>query len=142
VVEQLRKFITEDFVYPSYHSVELLRTPPAPVASTAPAPGNETLSATQTPSGMSVGSIGAATTLTPSTTAGSSTGASIHMENQHVLHRRPGVGRTERDRGGSSGIPSRGSSSSSATYTNRSAPIISPRLATASSSSRQSARYP
>lgn len=31
VVEQLRKFITEDFVYPSYHSVELVRAPaPAP----------------------------------------------------------------------------------------------------------------
>ncbi|KAF9112431.1 Mitochondrial distribution and morphology protein 12 [Mortierella sp. AM989] len=28
VVEQLRKFITEDFVYPSYHSIELLRAPP------------------------------------------------------------------------------------------------------------------
>ncbi|KAG0257057.1 Mitochondrial distribution and morphology protein 12 [Mortierella polycephala] len=28
VVEQLRKFITEDFVYPSYHSVELQRAPP------------------------------------------------------------------------------------------------------------------
>ncbi|KAG0380892.1 Mitochondrial distribution and morphology protein 12 [Mortierella sp. AD032] len=31
VVEQLRKFITEDFVYPSYHSVELQRAP-APAA--------------------------------------------------------------------------------------------------------------
>lgn len=30
VVEQLRKFITEDFVYPSYHSIELQRAPPPP----------------------------------------------------------------------------------------------------------------
>ncbi|KAF9196918.1 Mitochondrial distribution and morphology protein 12 [Haplosporangium sp. Z 11] len=29
VVEQLRKFITEDFVYPSYHSIELQRAPPS-----------------------------------------------------------------------------------------------------------------
>ncbi|KAG0318839.1 Mitochondrial distribution and morphology protein 12 [Dissophora globulifera] len=29
VVEQLRKFITEDFVYPSYHSIELQRPPPS-----------------------------------------------------------------------------------------------------------------
>ncbi|KAF9965982.1 Mitochondrial distribution and morphology protein 12 [Mortierella alpina] len=32
VVEQLRKFITEDFVYPSYHSIELQRAPPPPSA--------------------------------------------------------------------------------------------------------------
>ncbi|KAF9958871.1 Mitochondrial distribution and morphology protein 12 [Mortierella alpina] len=32
VVEQLRKFITEDFVYPSYHSIELQRAPPPPAA--------------------------------------------------------------------------------------------------------------
>ncbi|KAG0019615.1 Mitochondrial distribution and morphology protein 12 [Entomortierella chlamydospora] len=37
VVEQLRKFITEDFVYPSYHSIELLRAPP-PTSSTPPQP--------------------------------------------------------------------------------------------------------
>ncbi|KAF9357836.1 Mitochondrial distribution and morphology protein 12 [Mortierella sp. AD094] len=37
VVEQLRKFITEDFVYPSYHSIELLRAPP-PTLSTSPQP--------------------------------------------------------------------------------------------------------
>ncbi|KAF9172137.1 Mitochondrial distribution and morphology protein 12 [Mortierella sp. AD011] len=37
VVEQLRKFITEDFVYPSYHSIELLRAPP-PTPSTPPQP--------------------------------------------------------------------------------------------------------
>ncbi|KAF9433814.1 Mitochondrial distribution and morphology protein 12 [Entomortierella beljakovae] len=36
VVEQLRKFITEDFVYPSYHSIELLRAqPPAPPTSSS-----------------------------------------------------------------------------------------------------------
>ncbi|KAF9906289.1 Mitochondrial distribution and morphology protein 12 [Linnemannia zychae] len=35
VVEQLRKFITEDFVYPSYHSIELQR-PPAPAPPSQP----------------------------------------------------------------------------------------------------------
>ncbi|KAF9984261.1 Mitochondrial distribution and morphology protein 12 [Mortierella antarctica] len=35
VVEQLRKFITEDFVYPSYHSIELQRAPPPPSADNA-----------------------------------------------------------------------------------------------------------
>ncbi|GJJ78190.1 mitochondrial distribution and morphology protein 12 [Entomortierella parvispora] len=145
VVEQLRKFITEDFVYPSYHSVELLRTPPVATTATATpsstVSGSETLSKSQSPSGMSVGSTGAATTLAPSTTAGSSTSASIHTENQHVLHRRAGEGRVGGE--GSSGIPSRGSASSSATNTSRSAPSRSPRpLATASSTaSRQSTRY-
>lgn len=38
VLEQLRKFITEDMVYPSYHSIELVRaTPPTPM----PQPGNQ-----------------------------------------------------------------------------------------------------
>ncbi|KAG0050581.1 Mitochondrial distribution and morphology protein 12 [Gryganskiella cystojenkinii] len=148
VVEQLRKFITEDFVYPSYHSVELIRTP------AAPAPGAETSSGTGVPTqpGMSSSHPGSSSstlpaTIAPSTAAGSTTSASTHRDlSQPGLHRRAG--------GGGSSIPSRGSTSSSATNTSRSAPSRtgvqgygnpgseSPRqFANASLSSRQSARF-
>ncbi|KAF9548355.1 Mitochondrial distribution and morphology protein 12 [Mortierella hygrophila] len=51
VVEQLRKFITEDFVYPSYHSVELVRAPapaPPPTAAAAAQPTDAAARSAQT----------------------------------------------------------------------------------------------
>ncbi|KAI8602131.1 hypothetical protein EDD21DRAFT_304169 [Dissophora ornata] len=52
VVEQLRKFITEDFVYPSYHSIELVRAPPPPppppLGGVSPMPSSSAAASTTT----------------------------------------------------------------------------------------------
>jgi hypothetical protein len=123
VVEQLRKFITEDFVYPSYHSIELLRAPAVPT------PGNEAPDTTPNQPGVALGNPGDSRSVSspaPSTNAASSTSASTHPDARdgHGMHRRPRgrSGEGVRRSLGSSGIPSRGSTSSSATNASRSTP--------------------
>ncbi|KAF9085510.1 Mitochondrial distribution and morphology protein 12 [Mortierella sp. AD031] len=91
VVEQLRKFITEDFVYPSYHSIELVRAtapPPAPLQSEntpEPAPTMNTAGST----GQEQSSRGVSPAA--STTAESSSHESISYR-QGVGRRGPPLG--------------------------------------------------
>ncbi|KAF8978419.1 Mitochondrial distribution and morphology protein 12 [Entomortierella lignicola] len=69
VLEQLRKFITEDFVYPSYHSIELLRAPPPVETSTSSQPPTHTGSEFSEPIAYSRGVSTSHSSTTASVTA-------------------------------------------------------------------------
>ncbi|KAK5799520.1 hypothetical protein F5H01DRAFT_299236 [Linnemannia elongata] len=116
VVEQLRKFITEDFVYPSYHSIELVRAPaPAPPPTSA-----ATAQTTDTAAGsaQSLNTVGSTSRDRSSSSRGISPAASITAES--VIHEpyrqgsERGIGR--RREGGRGGVVgSRGSAGSTTT---------------------------
>ncbi|KAH7048783.1 hypothetical protein BKA57DRAFT_462321 [Linnemannia elongata] len=116
VVEQLRKFITEDFVYPSYHSIELVRAPaPAPPPTSA-----ATAQTTDTAAGsaQSLNTVGSTSRDRSSSSRGISPAASITAES--VIHEpyrqgsERGIGR--RREGGRGGVDgSRGSAGSTTT---------------------------
>ncbi|KAF9299342.1 Mitochondrial distribution and morphology protein 12 [Mortierella antarctica] len=90
VLEQMRKFITEDFVYPSYHSVKLERASapaPAPGPTPPPSSGGDTpgtssapdisrhLSTPTTSSSIMAGSTAAASIASQTSSAGASVNA-------------------------------------------------------------------
>ncbi|KAF9127003.1 Mitochondrial distribution and morphology protein 12 [Mortierella sp. 14UC] len=107
VVEQLRKFITEDFVYPSYHSIELQRAPaPAPPSQPGDAAGSAKTLATAGSSDHDQSSRGVSPV--PSTTAES---ISHEPYRQGGIER--GIGGLRGGRGGALG--SHGSAGSTTT---------------------------
>ncbi|KAF9927382.1 Mitochondrial distribution and morphology protein 12 [Linnemannia zychae] len=104
VVEQLRKFITEDFVYPSYHSIELVRAPaPSP-------PQQSTDGAGSAPTLTTAGSTGRDESSRGVSPAPSTATESI----SHEPYRQMGI---DRGFGGRGGVPlgSRGSAGSTTT---------------------------
>ncbi|KAF8946183.1 Mitochondrial distribution and morphology protein 12 [Haplosporangium gracile] len=119
VVDQLRKFITEDFVYPSYHSIELMRAP-APAPPLPPPPPTTTTTA-QPVANVAAGSAtlttaGSAGRDRSSSSRGVSPAASTTAES--VNHEPYRLGEMERGVGGQRGgrqVGSRGSAGSTTT---------------------------
>ncbi|KAF9911785.1 Mitochondrial distribution and morphology protein 12 [Lobosporangium transversale] len=117
VLEQLRKFITEDFVYPSYHSIELVRPPPPSSTSESSATGTASTSSSQVIGGgnHAVSSRGgSAIPSRPSTAASVATNQSSHSIPIY------GNSNVERSRGAS-----RGSAASVTTSTSRAGDVMS-----------------
>ncbi|KAI1304672.1 Mitochondrial distribution and morphology protein 12 [Mortierella claussenii] len=127
VVEQLRKFITEDFVYPSYHSIELLRAPSTSTPETTPNSPSVSTTATSSRSGQQF-----------------STAASVAAHHTAFMHSgtTPGSGHTRQGQAtGSRGGESHGSAGSVTTSASRAGDASSMRARSTSTATSNTSHY-